>query len=129
MNIQFDVERDMWIPAVKWLCDLGCEVKREFRTPWGICDLVGLQWARDRVHHRQQRKQFKQIGPVSRIAVLQAIPDEASGNSITPAEICAQIAEPLAFVEKELKALLGGRFINRLDNGTLTSAGDSSGWA
>lgn len=43
---QFDFEREMAQPVLNWLQQNRLEVKSEFSTPWGICDMVGVQFDR-----------------------------------------------------------------------------------
>jgi len=122
IRLDFDIEKEMWIPAEKWLVNQGLGVKREFRMPWGICDLVGVGWSHPRVTERRLRKQENSIGPPSRVAILQLIPDEASGRFATVLELSARLGEPAESIESELKALVRRRFVNRLNDGRLTSA-------
>jgi hypothetical protein len=118
----FDIEEEMWIPAIKWLTDQGLGYKREFRMPWGICDLVGIEWSHQRVSDRRLRRQKTPIGPPSRVAILQLIPDEESGRSIDIGAITTQIQQPLERVTRELKSLIRGNFVKQSPDGSLTSA-------
>jgi hypothetical protein len=117
----FDIERDMWIPATKWLVAQNCDVKREFRTPWGICDLVGVQWAPDRVADRIGRRQFRRIGSARRVAILQSIPDVETG-SIAVKELSAVLRLEEHSVEDDLAFLERGRFICRHVDGSVSSS-------
>jgi hypothetical protein len=122
----FDFERDMWIPAVKWLNAQGLIFKREFRTPWGICDLVGLEWEHSRVLDRIESRQTASLGTSKRIAMLQLVPSEATGEFTTKQELSHRLGEPLAEIERELNHLIRARFVRVGENGSLTS---SINWA
>jgi hypothetical protein len=122
LSATFDIEKEMWIPATKWLTSQGLEYKREFRMPWGICDLVGVEWSRPRVSDRMLRRQRAAIGPPGRVAILQLVPDEESGRSIDIDEIRTQVCKPLDWVARELESLIRGNFVKRNADGSLTSA-------
>jgi hypothetical protein len=121
----FDFEREMTIPATKWLTNRGFLVKREFRTPWGICDIVGLELAHPRVTDRLLLRQRKAIGPAQRIALLQLVPLPENGHA-TAEELSGQIGKPVAWVANELRALTQHRFVRRLEDGSFQSL---AGWA
>jgi hypothetical protein len=118
----FDFEREMCIPATKWLASQNLGFKREFRTPWGVCDLVGIEWSKSRVTERMLKRQKAPIGPPGRVAILQLVPDEESGMSIGIDELSAQTRQPVERVARELKSLISGNFVKRNDDGSLTSA-------
>jgi hypothetical protein len=80
----FKLEREMTAVVERWLLQRrGMHVKREFRTPWGYCDLVGVNFRRRNVEHRLKLGQRKAIGPEIRIALLNSIPDCETGSSVT----------------------------------------------
>ena len=58
----------------------GFHVKREFAAPWGICDLVGVDFNPVRVKQRLALGQLDSIGPPVRVELLSRIPDEATGS-------------------------------------------------
>ena len=118
----FDIEKEMWIPATKWLASQGLGHKREFRMPWGICDLVGVEWSYQRVSERMLRRQNAPIGPPGRVAILQLVPDEESGRSIGIDQLSAETKQPVERVARELKSLISGKFVRRNTDGSLTSA-------
>jgi hypothetical protein len=118
----FDIEKEMWIPATKWLTCQSLGYKREFRMPWGICDLVGVEWSRQRVSDRMLRQQKMRIGPPGRVAMLQLVPDEESGRSTDIDEIRDKVRQPLEWVTRELESLVRGNFVKRNPDGSLTSA-------
>ena len=117
----FDFEREMWIPAVKWLEGQGFVFKREFRTPWGICDLVGLQWQHEHLIDRIRARQTASLGTSKRIALLQLVPSEISGQSTTRRELSVCLGEPVETIERELRYLVRSRFVRVLEDGSLQS--------
>ena len=114
----FDFEREMTIPAVKWLTNQRLLVKREFRTPWGICDIVGLELAHPRVTDRLLLRQRNAIGPPHRIALLRLVPLPEAGRTITTEELSSQIGRPIQWVRNELRALARRRFVRELADGS-----------
>lgn len=126
LSSTFDVEREMWIPATRWLTEQNLGYKREFRVPWGICDLVGVGWSHERVSNRRLRRQKTPIGPPGRVALLQRVPDEQSGRSITIDELCVTFMQSPDWVTREVKSLISGNFVKRHSDGSLTS---SVSWA
>jgi hypothetical protein len=104
-KVQFALEREMLPAAEAWLLESGLKVKREFRTPWGICDLVGLSFYAQHVKQRLNLGQRGSIGPAKRIALLNHIPDSDSGKSITEARLVREFKG--IFLEAELRRDLG----------------------
>ncbi len=79
----FDYEHQMVMPAEQWLALQGLATKREFSTPWGICDLVGCSFRKASVKKRLALGQTKPIGPQIRVMILSQIPDQEENKSIT----------------------------------------------
>ena len=77
----FRFEREMTLPAEEWLRLQGMEVKREFATPWGVCDLVAARLSQRKVRARLKLGQRNAIGPPLRIAILMQIPDANDGKA------------------------------------------------
>lgn len=111
----FDFERDMTIPAMKWLTDQTLLVKQEYRTPWGICDLVGLELEQSRVTTRRFQGQRVPIGPPPRIALLRRVPSAETGESITLPMLSSVLGRPLNDVARDARALLARGFLVRCD--------------
>ena len=64
--MMFAYEQQMAAPATAWLAGQGLMVKREFPTPWGVCDLVGCSLNERRVRRRLalgQRKPLRSRKP------------------------------------------------------------------
>jgi hypothetical protein len=81
--MSFNYEYQMVAPAEQWLRSQGLTTKREFSTPWGICDLVGCSLNRKKARQRLTLGQTKPIGPQIRIIILSYIPDIKDEDSIT----------------------------------------------
>jgi len=122
-RLGFDSERDMTLPATKWLTSQGLLVKQEFRTPWGICDLVGLQLAPAQVARRLKLGQRSCIGPPHRIALLRLLPTTKAEDTISLAGLSAQIGLPPDRIAEELRRLVERRFIQRRADGSFQSLG------
>jgi len=105
----FDYEHQMVDPAEQWLMSQGLTTKREFSTPWGICDLVGCSLNEERVKQRLVLRQTKPIGPQIRVMILSRIPDQEEGRSITLRKLRNKFA---GFFDETRIALEVGRLVN-----------------
>jgi len=112
----------MTIPALKWLTANPMLVKWEFRTPWGICDLVGVELDRGRVQERISLGQKKPIGLPSRIALLQLIPGSNTDQSVSVERLHEQIGDPVLAIERELRVLCERRLVVRREDDSFQSA-------
>jgi len=83
----FKYESEMTKPVRDWLLAQGLMTKVEFKTPWGICDLVGVQINKEKADLRVNYNQRSTIGPIPRIALLERIPDAESGKSMGMAHL------------------------------------------
>jgi hypothetical protein len=81
-RLDFRLEQEMVRPAAEWLNGLNLLVKREFHTPWGVCDLVGLRFNEAKVQERLSLGQRSAIGSALRIMLLQQIPDCCAHRSV-----------------------------------------------
>jgi hypothetical protein len=105
-------------PVRRWMSKLGLAVRSEFVTPWGICDLVGLQLRREHALRRLALRQTRPVGSVRRAALLLAIPDVDSTKAISLgklARLCG--AETPGEVSDDVARLLADRFIIRSRRG------------
>lgn len=80
---EFYTESEMTAPAIRWMEDASLIVKHEFVTPWGKCDLAGLQFDDENVCKRLDLRQTKAVGSVVNAAILLTIPDVESNESTT----------------------------------------------
>ncbi len=71
---KFALEPDMTIPATNWLQFAGFATKDEFRTPWGVCDLVGVKLSKRYIRSRHSLNQLRPVGNLRRVALLEGIP-------------------------------------------------------
>jgi hypothetical protein len=128
LNMRFDYENQMVEPAEAWLKSKGLMVKREFSTPWGICDLVGCSFNRHNVKKRLRLGQVKPIGPHFRVMLLSHIPDEAENRPITAHRLVTRFSDFFdeAQVMLELDRLQRDRFVQRTPSGSFYKV---NGWA
>jgi hypothetical protein len=119
--MQFEYEYQMFKPAEAWLKSKGLMVKREFPTPWGICDLVGCSFNKRSVNKRLRLGQKKPIGSHFRTMLLSHIPNENEAQPIEPARLIGMFSE--FFDEEriisELNRLDKDKFIQRTQFGSL----------
>lgn len=125
---EFSIESEMTEPAKAWLKSQGMSVKAEFLTPWGICDLVGVQFNPQNVERRLALKQRKAIGSVFRAAVLLEIPDVETSESVSISCLAAKCQKlmPSHELECELSQLVADHFVQRSSNGEFQKL---NGWA
>ena len=109
----FARESDMATAVIRWLNRGGMTVKREFVTPWGICDLVGLKFDKVHVQHRLKLKQTKPVSSILRARLLLQIPDVGTRKSITLDKLVQQIGPviPAETIYEETARLIEDRFI------------------
>ena len=123
----FEYESQMIIPAEQWLKSEGLITKKEFSTPWGICDLVGCSLDREKVRERLALGQRKPIGSQIRIIILSYIPDKKDHDSITFEDLQQKFASFIdeAKIALEVDRLVKDKFVQ------ITSCGEFqkiNGW-
>ena len=123
----FRLEQEMAASATRWLHREGLSVKAEFRTRWGICDLVGFAFDTARVRNRIALGQRQPIGHELRILLLHAIPDCATGKSARPDRLLQLFSDILSVpqFEKEIAQLEKAHFVVRTRAGNLQKL---NGW-
>jgi hypothetical protein len=97
----FRLEREMTPIASAWMAERGLTVRREFETPWGSCDLLGVQFDEERVKNRLSHGQRQAIGPQERVRLLHRIPEEKAitqerlamlmGHGETPEDLAGEL--------------------------------------
>jgi len=124
----FQAESAMVGPAKKWLTNQGLLTKHEFQTPWGVCDLVGVSLAAERVRQRLSLRQRDPIGPALRIDILNRIPDVATGKATTIRSLERTYQEMLTPGElrQEIARLQEWKFIQVSRRGSFQKI---NGWA
>ena len=112
-SMPFRYEREMLEPAVQWLRGEGLMVKKEFPTPWGICDLAGCSLNKNRVRQRLKLRQTKPIRSQLRVYLLSLIPDEEQGSATNAEQLHEHFGTYLdrTRIEVELGRLARDRFI------------------
>ncbi|MFA5422704.1 MAG: hypothetical protein WC374_02480 [Phycisphaerae bacterium] len=115
----FRYESEMTKPVENWLLAQGLLVKREYPTPWGICDLVGCSYNKNKVRKRLNYGQKRPIGSQFRVLLLSYIPDMEEKEAINFTELHRQFASFLdaSFVEKELSKLVKDKFVEEVEAG------------
>lgn len=116
----FSYEREMLEPAARWLREQGLIVKKEFPTPWGVCDLVGCSLNKNRVRKRLGLRQSKPIGSLLRVHLLSLIPDELDGRSVCMEDLHRAFAGYLdkEQIGHEVAKLVRDHFVEPTDSGT-----------
>lgn len=124
----FGTEAEMARPAVRWLQSLGLSVKREFITPWGICDLVALSFHKGRAKQRVRMGQTRPVGSFTRSLLLCSIPDERTGACVTVDRLVKEHAGciPESLVAEHLERLIVDGFLIRHSRGRLQKR---DGWS
>jgi len=117
--MNFRYESEMTKPVEDWLLSQGMHVKREYPTPWGICDLVGCSLNKNKVRTRLNLGQKRPIGSQFRVLLLSYIPDKEKDEVVSFAELHRQFASFLdeSFIEKELVRLIKDKFVQEVQPG------------
>lgn len=117
--MDFKYENEMMGPAAAWLQDRGLAVKREFQTPWGLCDLVGCSLNRTSVKRRLALGQASHISSQLRVALLYSLPDVEEEEAASLEALNDGFGGFLdeAQIESELQRLVEGRFVRLTNEG------------
>lgn len=123
----FSRESDMTPSVTRWLTSVGLQVRPEFVTPWGICDLVGLSFNPDKVAHRLRLKQQNPVTSITRAALLLQVPEVESFSSISLQQLVTVFKSVVAedVVVTELERLISDKFVVRTAHGELQKL---NGW-
>ena len=110
---EFRYEHEMTPVVEQWLVDGGLQVKREYSTPWGVLDLIGLKFNTENVEKRKELGQRLPIGPIRRIALLLKIADEDDGRATNFASLTRQFRLWMEAqeIEEHLQTLEERKFI------------------
>jgi len=113
--MMFEYENQMVAPAEQWLRSQGLAIKKEFPTPWGICDLVGCLLNRNKVRKRLALRQTRPIRSPLRVHLLSLIPDETDQRTVGIDELYGDFGGYLdrERIEIELDRLLRDHFIEQ----------------
>jgi len=125
--MDFKYESEMTELVEDWLSEQDMHVKREYPTPWGICDLVGCSLNKNKVRKRIKLGQKRPIGSQFRVLLLSYIPDIEQKKSISFSKLYKQFESFLdkSFVENELNKLIKNKFVQEVKNGVFQKL---NGW-
>jgi hypothetical protein len=125
--MNFRYESEMTKPVERWLLSQGMQVKREYPTPWGICDLVGCSLNKNKVRKRLNLGQRRPIGSQFRVLLLSYIPDMQEDKAVNFAELHRRFANLLdeSFIEKEVCRLIKDKFVQEVQSGVFQKL---NGW-
>lgn len=117
----FTVEADLTGSAARWMRNRGMNVRAEFVTPWGICDLVGLSFNRKQVAERLRLRQTRAVGSITRVLLMLEVPDAKTGKSTTLNALVRRFAAsiPADVVSAETERLIADRFVVSVSRGRL----------
>jgi hypothetical protein len=117
--MNFRYESEMTKTVEDWLLSQGMHVKREYPTPWGICDLVGCSLNKNKAKQRLNLGQKRPVGSQFRVLLLSHIPDEEENDVVSFTELYRQFANFLdeSFIEKELFRLIKDKFVQEVQPG------------
>ncbi len=123
----FALESDMTASVERWMKRAGLHVKAEFISPYGYCDLVGVQFDQKRMNHRLRLNQMKPVGSIIRSELLLQIPDVETKQSISFKQLASKYA---SFMDRdtlklEVERLIADRFVIRITNGNFQKV---NGW-
>lgn len=123
----FKRESEMTPSVVRWMKLSGLQTRREFITPWGICDLVGVTLNSKRVDYRRRLKQTKSISSITRAALLLSVPEVETTKSVSLDRLKKNFehAIPEEVVVIEVERLITDRFVLKNKNGRLQKL---NGW-
>ena len=115
----FKFESEMTRPVEDWLISQGLQVKREYPTSWGICDLVGCSLNKTKVRKRLRLGQRRPIGSQFRILLLSYIPDIEEQEVASFSGLCKHFGDLLdgSYLEKELSRLIKDKFVQEVRPG------------
>lgn len=123
----FRLESDMASSVTRWLSNAGLQVRPEFITPWGICDLVAIEFRPEGVSHRLNLRQFKPVSSITRAALLLRVPDVETTKSVSMCKLAKDFATSLSasVIAAEVERLVADRFLIRTNRGGLQKL---NGW-
>lgn len=123
----FKRESEMTPSVVRWMKSSGLQIRREFITPWGICDLVGVALNRRRVDYRLRLKQTRAISSITRAALLLSIPEVETTTSVSLDRLKSNFVPliPEEVVVTEVERLVRDHFVLRNKKGKLQKR---NGW-
>lgn len=100
-------------PAFEWMQSLGLQVKSEFITPWGVCDLVGLSFRKGARSARLKLGQTRAVSSLIGSALLAQIPDANTNQTTTLRRLTKECAPTISkdIVVRQVQRLIEGGFV------------------
>ncbi len=113
--------------VLMWDTHADLHVKREFVTPWEICDRAGLSFNTQHAAHRLHLRLNKSVASITRAALRLEIPDAETDKSISTARLVSRFAATVGEeqVAAEVERLIGDRFVLLTSGGRLQ---EMNGW-
>lgn len=124
----FNYEKEMAAPVAAWLKAEGLLVKQEFKSPWGLCDLVGCELDPEKTAIRIRQRQWEPLGPAGRVYVHQQLPDaETARRGVTLEQLQGSLnySQPEK-LEADLERLVATGHAKKTDSGRFLKI---NGWA
>jgi hypothetical protein len=107
-----DLEAHLAGTALRWLCDQGMLVQmKEFVTPWGVADVLGLRFNIDRVNARIMAGHLDPVGDPHAMQLLLSLP--AGGKSKRIADVERKFGPLFGpdLFERAVRNLIRKRFV------------------
>lgn len=89
----FRYEREMAHPVRQWLENRGLITAPECQLPWGVCDFVAVSLYKRKVEQRLKMGQRSAIGNPVKVHLIDLIPDQEQGYSITARRLYKEMCE------------------------------------
>jgi hypothetical protein len=123
----FSSEAKMTTPVFRWMQSLGLEVKSEFITPWGMCDLVGLTFRKGARAARLKLGQTQAVGSLIGAALLDKIPDAKTNRSTSLRRLTNKCMPTISeeIVAHQIQRLIEDGFVRSPDGNRLQKI---NGW-
>ncbi len=118
----------MTTPVFQWMESLGLQVKSEFITPWGMCDLVGLSFRKAARKARLKLGQTQPVGSLIGAALLDQIPDAKTNRTTTLRRLTNKCVPTISeeIVAEQIQRLIAAGFVRSSSGCVLQKI---NGWA
>jgi hypothetical protein len=123
----FQLESEMAPSVARWLSRAGMQVRPQFVTPWGICDLAAIEFRSEGIAQRVRLRQFKPVSSITRAAILLRVPDVDTSQSVSIHRLAKHFSTCISasVISAEVERLLADRFLIRTSRGKLQKI---NGW-
>lgn len=106
----FSYEANMVNPVIQWMESRRLIIKSEFITPWGMCDLVGLEFRKRHVAERLRLRQSQPVSSLTSASLLLSIPEHRTMTFQKLSRMCSPIISDEVF-SAEMHRLVRDRFV------------------